>query len=126
MTYDYNRAATRRVTANMDLRNEYYAAMERVRAQTRMIEKASDLRIMKEVAHMLANFDLVLDVKGSSLEMVRVGSDQWEAWAYLFIQPAKGSKITEEGVKMAVWDVTRQDPKFIKWQNGGWMVRLSF
>jgi hypothetical protein len=126
MPYDYSRGPGRRVTADLNLQSEWYGAMDRIKDQTRKLEAKAQLQILKEAAHYLANFDLVLDPKKSSLEMVRVGSDQREAWAYLHIEPAKGASIGEERVKMAVWDVTKLDPKFIKKQGTGWMVHLAF
>lgn len=126
MTYDYHRGPGRRITADLNLRTEWYAAADRIKEKTRKLETSAQLAILKEIAHYLTNFDLFLDPKKSSLEMVPVGSDQREAWAFFHIVPAKGSAITEEGVKMAVWDVTKIDTKYIRRQGDAWIVQLNF
>jgi hypothetical protein len=124
MTYDYARTA-RRVHANMDFAGEFYSAMNRARQKARKAEQAEQVKLLREVAHLLTNFDLVLDMKKSNLQLEEVGSDQVQGWAYLWIS-SKNSGMTDKGVKAAVWDVTRIDARSIKNTGDGWLVELGF
>jgi len=124
VAYQYERAA-RSVRANMDFAGEFYSGMDRVQSATAKAEKAVEKSLLREVAHLLTNFDLVLDKK-SYVYLEKVGSDQRQGWAHLFVAPKRGAGITMEGAKAAVWDVTRIDVKEAKPVNGGWMFTLNF
>ncbi len=124
MAYQYERVA-RSVRANMDFAGEFYGAMDRIQSATTKAEQTAEKKLLKEVAYLLTNFDLVLDKK-SYVYLERVGSDQRQGWAHLFVAPKKGGGITAEGAKNAIWDVTRIMPKEMKPVTDGWMFTLNF
>lgn len=124
MSYDHR---TRKI-ANMDLSDVVFNRMQKVREQTRKLEAKAAVDTLKDIKYMIVNLGLDLDIKKSSIQQYRVGSDSWGYDAYLILTDLmdRGDVLDEKTVSMSVWDVTRMDPKRVIKKGKLWEVFMSW
>lgn len=123
----YDRRA-RIITANMSLQDYYEDMVRKVRAQQFKLEAAAAAKSLKEAKHFLSQIGLNLDIKRSSLENYRVGSDSmgYDVWLHLTDMWDRGPALTDDFVAASVFDACRFQPKVKSVGQGVWTAEASW
>lgn len=129
MSYDYRQGSISKVS-NFDLADKWYDEVRKIREATRKAERAASLRMMREIKAGLDNFGLELDLKTSSVESYKSGSDSYSSSCYLWLKAKptqdQTAPITAEGVAWAILDVTKAKPKLTDKGNGQYLAVIEW
>lgn len=126
--YSYDRRA-KVVTANMSLPDYYWSWWQKAHDQARKLENGAALKALKEAKHFLSELGLGLDIGRSSLETYRSGSDSWGHSVYLSLTDLwdRGAVLTEDVIRMSVFDACRFEPKKVQLLSSGvWVVEAEW